>query len=128
MLISNKKGYFDYFLSDEVTAGMILTGLQVKAIRAGKASLVGAHCYLGTGHEMFANFSIQGVNVQIKLLLNKKEIEKLRRKCEVKGFTLIPVNMHLSRGMIKMKVALGKGKKQYDKRQVIKERDASRDF
>lgn len=127
MLIQNKKASFDYYLSDEVVAGMILTGLQVKSIKAGKASLIGAHCFLGTKNEMFVSLSIEGVHSQIKLLLNKKEIQKMREKVSVKGFTLIPFNMHLNRGMVKMRVALGKGKKLYDKRQVIKERDLSRE-
>lgn len=128
MLIQNKRAKFDYFLSDEHTAGMILTGLQVKAIRAGKVSLNESYCSFGIGNELVVKMMIGAETFHIKLLLNKKELIKLREKAQQKSFTIVPVNIHLSRGMFKMKIALGKGKKLYDKRQTIKERDLKRDM
>ena len=128
MLIQNRRASFDYFLSDEVTAGMKLSGTQVKDIKAGKTSLAESHCFPGVGNEIWVKLAIGAETETIKLLLNKREIQKLKEKVRVKGFTLVPVNIHTNKGYIKMKIALGKGKKNYDKRNTIKERDLSREM
>ena len=126
MTISNKKAHFDYFISDEHSAGIVLKGLQVKAIRDGRVSLVGSHCYIGNKNDIWVNLPIAGVNTQVKLLLNKIEIKRLGQKVSAKGFTLVPLNIYMDRGMFKMKIALGKGKQNHDKRNSIKEKDLSR--
>lgn len=126
MIIKNRKASYNYFLSDEYVAGMVLKGDQVKNIRHGKVSLNESHIVFGNGYEVLASFTIGAEPVHIKLLLNKREIDKLRVKVGQKGFTVVPVNIHISRGMFKMRIALAKGKKMYDKRETIKERDLSR--
>ena len=103
--IKNKRATFDYELIDTYTAGIVLTGTEIKSIRLGKASLVDT------------------------LLLNKKELEKLQREMKNPGFTIVPVRLFINeKGLAKLVVALAKGKKEYDKRESIKEKDDRRDM
>lgn len=134
--IRNKRANFEYLLLAKYVAGMVLTGTEIKSIREGKASLQESHCYFSKGELWVKNMHIaaytQG-NIynhverrDRKLLLNKKELNKLMRNKE-KGMTIIPVQLFTNeRGLAKLQIALAKGKKLYDKRQQIKERDLVR--
>ena len=114
--IKNKRATFDYELIDTYTAGIVLTGTEIKSIRLGKASLVDTFCYFAARRER-------------KLLLNKKELEKLQREMKNPGFTIVPVRLFINeKGLAKLVVALAKGKKEYDKRESIKEKDDRRDM
>jgi len=134
--IKNKRASFEYLLLDKYVAGMVLMGTEVKSIRDGKVSLQEAYCYFSKG-ELW----VKGMHIAVyeqgniynhvedrerKLLLHRKELNKLVRNKE-KGMTIIPVKLFMNeRGLAKLEIALAKGKKLYDKRQHIKERDLER--
>jgi SsrA-binding protein len=132
----NKKSSFDFFIEEKFIAGLVLSGWMVKAILAGRCSLDGVYLK-AIGSEVFtvglqitplANSKVDVSNgTDVKLLLKKSEIEKIIGAVSQKGFSLIPIDLeyHGSRG-IKMNIALAKGKKTYDKREAIKQRDISR--
>ena len=134
--IKNKQVGFEYTLLDKYIAGIILTGTEIKSIRAGKVSLQESYCYFSQGElwvrgmhiSVYAHGNINNhvENRERKLLLNSKELSKLMRNKE-KGLTIIPVQLFINeRGLAKLQIALAKGKKLYDKRQRIKERDLER--
>ena len=137
--IKNKRATFDYELIDTYTAGIVLTGTEIKSIRLGKASLVDTYCYLVNNELWVKNMHISEyfygsynnhtARRERKLLLTKKELDKLKRGSLDPGFTLIPVRLFINeKGLAKVVVALAKGKKQYDKRQSIKEKDDRREM
>jgi len=135
--IRNKKARFEYQLTDHFIAGLVLTGTEIKSIRQGKASLQEGYCSF-VGEELFV-FSMHIAPYkhgnqfnheprrQRKLLLNKNELKKLRKGAQEKGSTIIPVRLFINdRGLAKLEVALGKGKKLYDKREDIRKKDQKR--
>ncbi|XWN35069.1 MAG: SsrA-binding protein SmpB [Roseivirga sp.] len=134
--IKNKRASFEYTLLDKYVAGIVLTGTEIKSVKAGKVSLQEAYCYFFRGELWIKGMYIapyaQG-NIhnhdesrERKLLLNRKELDKLFRSKE-KGFTIIPMQLFVNeRGLAKLQIALAKGKKLYDKRQQIKEREVKR--
>jgi len=135
--IKNKRASFDYEFVDLYTAGIVLTGTEIKSIRLGKASLVDTFCYFDKGELWVKNMNISeyfygSYNNHVarrerKLLLTKKELGKLQRTSQDPGFTIIPVRLFINeKGLAKLVVALARGKKEYDKRQAIKERDEKR--
>lgn len=133
--IKNRKASFDYFFIEEYTAGLQLLGSEVKSIASGKVSMVDAFCYIekdeiyikGLNISPLGNFSHEPLRVK-KLLLKKKEISKLIKGVS-HGITIVPVLIFTSqRGKIKIKIALSRGKKNYDKRLSIKERELSREL
>ncbi|KAA6341775.1 SsrA-binding protein [termite gut metagenome] len=137
--IKNKRALFDYEIIDTYTAGIVLTGTEIKSIRIGKAGLADTFCYFSRGELWVKNMYIAeyfygSYNNHIahhdrKLLLNKKELKKLERAVKETGLTIIPVRMFLNeKGLVKISIALGKGKKLYDKRQALKEKDDRRDM
>ena len=137
--IKNKRASFDYEFIETYTAGIVLTGTEIKSIRLGKASLVDTYCYFVRGELWVKNMHIaeyfygsynnHTARRERKLLLTKKELDKLKRGSLDPGFTLIPVRMFINeKGLAKVVVALAKGKKQYDKRQSLKEKDDKRDM
>lgn len=138
--IKNKRATFDYELMDTYTAGIVLTGTEIKSIRLGKASLVDTFCYFAKGELWVKNMHIaeyfygsynnHTARRDRKLLLNKKELEKIQRGNERPPvFTTVPVRLFINeKGLAKLVVALAKGKKQYDKRESIKEKDDRRDM
>lgn len=137
--IKNKRAGFDYEFIETFTAGIVLTGTEIKSIRMGKASLVDTYCFLTKGEVWVKNMHITEyfygsynnhvVRRDRKLLLNKKEIKKLERGTKETGFTIVPVRMFINeKGLAKVVVALAKGKKQYDKRESLKEKDDRRDM
>ena len=137
--IKNKRAKFDYEWLDTYTAGLQLVGTEVKSIRMGKASIAEAYCYMSEG-EMF----IKGMNVtewshgtifnhdpirERKLLLSKRELDKIDKALKDQGTTVVPTKLFISeKGWIKLNIAVAKGKKNYDKRQSLKEKDAKRDL
>jgi len=134
--IKNKRASFEYTFLDKYVAGMILTGTEIKSVRASKVSLQEAYCYFSKGELWVKGMHIatyaQGniynhvENRERKLLLNRKELNKLMRSQE-KGLTIIPIQLFIDeRGLAKLQITLAKGKKLYDKRQCIKEKDVER--
>ena len=137
--IRNKKASFEYFFVDTFTAGIVLTGTEIKSIRAGKASLVDSFCFINKG-EMW----IQGMNISPyfygsfanheakrlrKLLLNRREIKRLEEDSKNPGFTIVPTLVFIDKnGRAKVDIALARGKKEYDKRQTIKEKEDRREI
>ncbi|QQL50623.1 SsrA-binding protein SmpB [Mucilaginibacter ginkgonis] len=134
LYIKNKKAYFEYHILDEYTAGIKLLGTEIKSIREGKANVNDAFCTFIGGQLYVRNLHISEYshgsfyNHEAKrdrvLLLNKKELKKLLTRGEEKGLTIIPLALFISeRGFAKLKIALAQGKKIYDKRDTMKERD-----
>ena len=139
MIIKNKKALFNYQVLDKYIAGIVLVGTEIKSIRQGKASLVDSYCTIYNNEIILLNSYIGKFDIaaqfnheerrQRKLLLNKQEINKLKKGIEVKGFTIIPLSMFINeKGLCKVEIALCKGKKTYDKRESIKEKDNKRDL
>lgn len=137
--IKNKKASFDYEFIDTYTAGIVLTGTEIKSIRLGKASLVDTYCYFIGGELWVKNMHISeyfygsynnhSARRDRKLLLSKKELRKLSEAEKNPGFTIVPVRMFINeRGLAKMVIALAKGKKEYDKRQSLREQDDKREM
>lgn len=137
-IIDNKKAFFDYFIEERYEAGMALEGWEVKAIRAGRAQLKEAYVivrnaevYLFGAHISplpTASTHIKPDPVRTrKLLLKAEEIKRLIGKVERAGYTLIPLNLHYSKGRVKCEIGLAKGKKQHDKRETEKKRDWERE-
>lgn len=137
--IKNKRASFDYEFIDTFTAGIVLTGTEIKSIRAGKASLVDTYCYINNGEmwvkNMYVALYMEGsYNNHVerrerKLLLNKKEIRNLQDDTKAPGFTIVPVRLFINeKGLAKLVVALARGKKEYDKRQTLKEKEDRREM
>lgn len=139
IIIKNKKASFEYFLTEEFTAGIVLTGTEIKSIREGKANLVDAYCIF-IGNELFVrNLHISEYKYGTyanhepkrdrKLLLNKRELRKLLTKTSEKGLTIIPFVLFVNEeGRAKLKIAIAKGKKNYDKRDSLKSKDTQREI
>jgi SsrA-binding protein len=137
--IPNKRAKFEYVFLEEYSAGMVLTGTEIKSIRQGKVNMSDAYCIFN-GTELFVkNLNIAKYEMgthynheplrERKLLLNKKELKKLTNKLTDKGLTIIPTRLFIAdSGIAKLEIALAKGKKLFDKRETIKERDVSRDY
>lgn len=133
--IKNKKAEFEFFLLEVFSAGIILQGTEVKAIRVGKANLNDAYCAF-EGKQLFiknmhiseyshGNLNNHEPKRDRKLLLKKTELNKLDRKVKEKGLTIVPVLLYINeKGLVKIDIALAKGKKSYDKRETLKNRDA----
>ena len=135
--IKNKRATFDYEIVETFTAGMVLTGTEIKSIREGKASLVDTYCFIINGevwvkNSYIAEYFYGGYNNHSarrdrKLLLNRKEITKLDKFNQLPGYSIIPLKIFLNeKGLAKMDIAIAKGKKEYDKRQSIKDREDKR--
>lgn len=137
--IKNKRASFEFFLIDHYTAGIQLTGTEIKSIRAGKANLNDAFCTF-VGDELFVrNMHIAEYTYGThynhepkrdrKLLLTKRELRKLATKVKEKGFTIVPVKLFINeKGLAKLNIALAKGKHFYDKRETLKKKDVKRDL
>ena len=139
MEISNRKAYHDYFFENKYIAGIVLNGTEVKSLRNGKASFIDSYCYFDRGELYVRSLHISEYSYgtynnhqpmqERKLLLNKKELQKLEAKTKEKGYSIIPLKIFLTeKGIFKIEIGLGKGKKNYDKRETIKERDTERDI
>ena len=139
VLIPNKRATFDYELLDTYTAGLVLVGTEIKSLRLGKASLVDAYCYFHNGELWLKNANISeyfygSYNNQVarrdrKLLLNRKELRKLLDYVQTPGVTIIPTKIFINeRGLAKVVIAPARGKKLYDKRASLREKDDRREM
>ncbi|RPG59051.1 MAG: SsrA-binding protein SmpB [Flavobacteriales bacterium TMED235] len=138
--IQNKKARFEYEILDQFTAGIVLTGTEIKSIRKSKASIAESFCEFNEKEELFAiNMYIEeyafGTRFNHrprgnrKLLLNKKELNKLLKQVKNSGLTIVPLKLFINeKGFAKMLIALARGKKLYDKRETLKDRDNKRDL
>jgi SsrA-binding protein len=138
--ILNKKAKFQYEILDKYTAGIVLTGTEIKSIRSGKASIAESFCEFNTKEELFVinmtveeyafgNYYNHKPKAERKLLLNRKELKKLKKEMDIKGNAIIPLRLYINeKGFAKLVIALAKGKKLYDKRETIKDRDSKRNL
>ncbi|MCI9285417.1 MAG: SsrA-binding protein SmpB [Muribaculaceae bacterium] len=135
--IKNRRATFDFAISDTFTAGIVLTGTEIKSIREGKASLADTFCYVDKGEVWVKNMYIAeyfygSYNNHVarrdrKLLLNRKEIARLEKSGKEAGYTIVPLRLFINdRGLAKLVIGVARGKKEYDKRQSIKEREDKR--
>jgi len=138
--IKNKKAKFEYEILDTYTAGIVLTGTEIKSIRDSKASIAEGFCEFNDRGElfvinmtiqeyMFGNYYNHKPKAERKLLLNKRELKKLEKEVNIKGNSIIPLRLFINdKGLAKLEIALGKGKKLFDKRDTIKDRDNKRNL
>jgi SsrA-binding protein len=137
--IRNRSAYHDYFIEDKYDAGMVLAGTEVKSIREGKVSFVDSFCQFHKGELWVKNMHIAEYRFGTtnnhlavhdrKLLLTKKELRRLENKIKEKGYTIVPLRIYFNeKGLAKLEIGLGKGKKIYDKRETIKQRDTEREI
>lgn len=137
-IVDNKKAFHDYFIEERYEAGLVLEGWEVKAIRAGRANIKEAYVVLKGAEPFVIGMHVSALPTASthvkpdptrsrKLLLNAKEISKLIGQVEQRGYTLVPLDLHYTKGRVKLQIGLAKGKKQYDKRATEKERDWQRE-
>ena len=135
--IKNKKATFDYEIIDTYNVGLVLTGTEIKSIRAGKAGLVDTYCFFANNElwvrnmyiaeYFYGSYNNHSTRRDRKLLLTSKELDKLQRSSTESGLTIIPLRLFLNeRGLAKLVIALARGKKQYDKRNSIRDREDKR--
>lgn len=135
--IKNKKAYFDYFIEEELEAGIVLTGTEIKSVRKGSVDLKDTFVTIKNNEAFLLNMYIakyEEGNIfnheerrTRKLLLHKKEIKKLKEKIKIEGLTLIPLKLYFKKNKVKILIGVCKGKKLYDKRESIKERDLKKE-
>lgn len=139
MELKNRQAFYEYFIDDKYVAGMVLTGTEVKSLRAGRASFNDSYCLLHKGEVWIrslhiAEYSHGTVNNhdplrERKLLLQKREIRKIESKLKEKGYTLVPLRIFFNeKNLVKIEIGLGRGKKLHDKRDTIKKREADREM
>lgn len=137
--IKNRRAWFDYEFLEEYTAGIVLTGTEIKSIRAGKAGLADAYCYFHRGELWVKGMYVAEYRLgtyynhverrERKLLLHRRELAKLERKTKESGLTIVPTRLFLNeKGLAKLRIALARGKKAYDKRESLKAKDARREM
>ncbi|MEC5394494.1 SsrA-binding protein SmpB [Bergeyella sp. RCAD1439] len=137
--IQNKRARFEYELLEQLEAGIVLTGTEIKSLRSGKASITESFCQFIEGELYVINMSIDEYKLgtfynhktkrERKLLLHKRELNKLARKLKDAGHTIVPLKLYINdRGLAKLLIALARGKKLHDKREAIKERESKRDL
>lgn len=138
MEILNRKAKFDYFIEETIEAGIVLTGTEIKSIRLGKTNIKDSYALIRNNEIFLLNANISEYTEgnrfnhdetrTRKLLLHKKEILKLKNKLELEGYTLIPLKIYFSKGRAKVLIGVCKGKKNFDKRETIKQRDIDREM
>lgn len=139
VLIRNKKAGFEYFFVDNYTAGIVLTGTEIKSIRQGKASLTDTYCYVHNGElwlkgmnispYFYGSYNNHEAKRDRKLLLTKRELHKLSEAIKQVGFTIVPTLVFIdTNGRAKVDIALAKGKKEYDKRETLKAKEDKREL
>ena len=136
--IKNKKAYFDYYIDEEIECGIVLKGTEIKSVREGLANIKDSYAIIRNGEVFLLNSYIakyQDASVfnheerrTRKLLLNKKEILKLRDKVEISGYTLVPLKMYFNKNKLKVLLGVARGKKLYDKRDAMKQKDMNKDI
>jgi len=139
MSIKNRSAFFEYYIEDKYVAGLVLTGTEVKSIREGKASFNDSYCYFHKGELWIKSLHISEYSHgtynnhdplrERKLLLSRKELNKLEGKIKEKGFTIVPLALFFTeKGLVKLEIGLGKGKKTHDKRETIIARDSEQEI
>ncbi|HYF30167.1 MAG TPA: SsrA-binding protein SmpB [Chitinophagaceae bacterium] len=139
MEIRNRNAYHEFFIEDKYSAGMVLSGTEVKSLREGKASFNDSYCYFNKGELWVKSLHIAEYShgtssnhdpmQDRKLLLQKRELKKLEGKIREKGYTVVPLRIYFNeKGLAKMELGLGKGKNLYDKRETIRQRDTEREM
>jgi SsrA-binding protein len=139
MDIKNRSAFFEYYIDDKYTAGIVLTGTEVKSLRAGKASFNDSYCLFQKGELWIRSLHIAEYSHgtfnnhdpirERKLLLNRRELKKLEAKIKEKGYTIVPLRLFFNeKSLAKIEIGLGKGKKLHDKRDTIKQRDTEREM
>lgn len=139
MEINNKKAYYEYFFEATYTAGLVLRGTEIKSLRSGKASFNDSYCIFDRGElyvkslhiseYAFGTYTNHEPLQERKLLLQKRELRKLGDKAKEKGYSIIPLKIFINeKGLAKMEIGLGKGKKNFDKRETIKNRENDREI
>lgn len=138
LIAQNRKARHDFVIEDQYEAGIVLTGTEVKSLREGRASLTEAFVSVDLAGQMW----LEGANIpeylngtwnnhapkrKRKLLLHAKQIDKLRRQIEAKGYTIVPLSFYFKGGRVKVSIALARGKREYDKRQALREEQDKRD-
>jgi len=136
VISKNRRATYDYAIEDRFEAGMVLLGSEVKSLRDGKTNLQDCYCKIEQGEAFLLNCNIAPYKFAThfnheperprKLLLNKKEIAKIKKANEQGGYTIVPIKMYFKNGKAKLEIGIGKGKKNFDKRQNIAERDSKR--
>lgn len=137
--IKNRRAEFDYLVIDRYTAGIVLTGTEIKSIRAGKAGLADTYCYIYNGElwvknmyiaeYAFGTYNNHVARRERKLLLNKKEIQQLQNETKSPGFTIVPLRLFIDeKGLAKLSIGLCRGKKEYDKRASLREKADRREM
>ena len=137
--IKNKRATFDFAIGDTYTAGLVLTGTEIKSIRDGKASLADTFCYIDNGEVwvknmyvaeyFYGSYNNHPARRDRKLLLNRREIVKLQKNGKEAGYTIVPLRLFINdRGLAKLVIGVARGKKEFDKRQSIKDRESKRDL
>jgi len=138
LIAENRKARYEYFIEEDIEAGIILTGTEVKSLRMGRATIADAHAAEKQGELWLFNLNIPEYKMgnrynhdpkrPRKLLLHQKQVDKLLGKIKIKGLTLVPLKMYFNpRGIVKVLLGVGKGKKEYEKRDTIKQRDWQRE-
>jgi SsrA-binding protein len=138
LISNNKKAYHNYFIEEKFEAGMVLTGTEIKSLRMGNANLNDSFAIVRNGEAFLNNLHISPYDFgnrenhdpdrMRKLLLHKKEIAKLFSKIREQGYSVVPLRLYFKNGLAKVEIGLAKGKKLYDKREVMKEKDQKRDM
>ncbi|HZE85029.1 MAG TPA: SsrA-binding protein SmpB [Puia sp.] len=137
--LKNRAAYYEYFIEDKYDAGMVLVGTEVKSIREGKVNFVDSFCVFHQGELWVKNMHISEYRLGTtnnhmavhdrKLLLTKRELRKLENKIKEKGYTIVPLRIYFSeKGYAKLEIGLGKGKKNFDKRESIRQRDTDKEI
>jgi SsrA-binding protein len=137
-ICNNKRAFHDYFIEERFEAGMVLQGTEVKSLRAGKASLNESFMMVRDGEAFLHNLTISQYEFgnrqnhqpdrNRKLLMHKKEIERIYGRIREQGFSAIPLRLYFKDGLVKVEIGLGKGKKNYDKREDLKKKDSQREI
>ena len=137
MEIKNRKAFFNYFIEDKIESGLVLTGTEIKSIRKGSANIKDSYVRIKGSEAFVINMFIAKYDNgsvfnhdeyrERKLLLHKSEIKKLKDYCQIDGFTLVPLEVYLKKNKAKLLIGICKGKKLYDKRESIKQRDLDRE-
>ena len=138
-ITTNRKAYFEYFVLEDFDAGLMLLGAEVKSVREGNVSIVDCFAYIANGEVWLKNMKVarykqthmaekHDENRDKKLLLNRKEIDRIEKLLQDKGTTMVPLEIFTARNRVKVKIGVVKGKKLYDKRETIKKRDMDREI
>lgn len=138
VIATNRKARHEYHIEETVEAGLVLQGTEVKSLRAGKANMQDSYCLFQGGHMVLKDLHISPYEFESHfghdprrdriLLLNQREIQKLRKRAEIKGYALIPLKLYFRNGYAKVELGVARGKKLYDKRADIEKRDVQRDL